>query len=272
MRQIGLLAPVIGLLAVGLGAGCGSDGGEEERAAPGTTATGATTTTAGPAVYTLLSVEGGDTACYLTVKDAAGWDDTLPASFDLCPGGNADASPLIGSPVTVERRPAQVMADSCAGDPNCTDTTTVQLVVAVKPASTPTGGAAAPGPLIGQTDTNLAHWAPSGYEQPQRIQQRIFGAEPPTLVADFPVTMNGCNLRQLRVKWRSVDSPVAARITDYSGPSTPPPEVRQQQPPALQGTMTLNGCEQPAFRTYPQPSGANLANIVVEVAAYEPAA
>lgn len=119
------------------------------------------------------------------------------------------------------------MADSCAGDPNCAATKTVDLVIAVKPSSALSTAGAAPAALVGQTDSDPAHWALSGYEKPQRIQQRIFGDDPPTLVTDFP---------------------------------------------GLQGTMTLNGCEQPAFRTFTQPSGANLANIVVEVTVFEPAA
>jgi hypothetical protein len=83
-------------------------------------------------------------------------------------------------------------------------------------------------------------------------------------VNGFPVTMNGCVSRQLRVKWRSVDSPVAVGIADYADATTPPPEITEEQLPTLQGAMTLNGCEQPAYR--------GSANIVVEVTVYEPAA
>jgi hypothetical protein len=166
-----------------------------------------------------------------------------------------------------------MMADSCAGDPRCTDAKPIDLVVAVKPsAATSPTNRTTPVAVIGQTDINPAHWVVSAYEKPQRIQQRIYGDDPPTLVSGFPTTMNGCATRQLRVRWRSVDSPVAAGITDYSDPTTPPPQVRQQQAPALEGSMTLNGCEQPAFRTSTQPSGSNLANIVVEVTIFEPAA
>jgi hypothetical protein len=241
-----------------------------------TTTTAPTPTSASPAptapTYTLVSLQAGDAACYLTVTGSSSAEQSLPADFELCPGGTSDASRYVRSQITLERRPSPVMADSCAGDPNCTATKTVDLVVAVKPSATASTTGPGSATLMGQTDANPAHWAPSGYEKPQRIQQRIFGADPPTLVAGFPVTMNGCNTRQLRVKWRSVDSPVAAGITDYSDPTTPPPTVRRQQPPALQGTMTVGGCEQPAYRTYTQPGGANLANVVVEVTVYEPAA
>jgi hypothetical protein len=245
--------------------------GENEQAEPNNSASESTTpTTASGAppkaaeVFTLVSVQAGDAACYLSVKDSNGAEQSLPADFDLCPGGTSDATAQVGRKVTLERRPGQVMADSCSGDPNCTATKTVDLVIAIKPASTSATTAAASAALVGQTDTNPAHWAPATYERPQRIQQRIHGDDPPTLVNDFPVTMNGCDTRQLRVKWRSVDSPVAAGIADYADATTPPPEVTQQQPPTLQGTMTLGGCEQPAYR--------GSANIVVEVTVYEPAA
>ena len=274
MRHRPLAALLAGLAFV---AGCGSDGepsgnGAQDAAGASTSTTAApstSATTAAPPAYRLESVDAGDVSCYLTVRDDAGREEQLQASFELCPGGNADASPLVGRRVSLERRPEKVMADSCAGDPACPDTKTVDLVVAVKAAPEPAGAAA---PLTGQTDTDPSHWAPSGSEAPQRIQQRIFGEDPPTLVAGFPVTMNGCNLRQLRVKWRSVDGPVTAGIADYADATTPPPDVRRLQPPALQGAMTLNGCEQPAFRAPTQPSGANLANVVVEVTVYEPAA
>lgn len=276
MARGGLISAVVsGLVAVGLVACDGRGGSSTSAVSETTTTTAPTTTTASPpptaVTYTLVSVVAGDAACYLTVTDGAAAEQSLPADFELCPGGGSDATRYVGSRVTLDRHPGQVMADSCAGDPNCKETKTVDLVVAVKPAATATTGPTTAA-LVGQTDTNPAHWAPSGYEKPQRIQQRIFGADPPTLVAGFPVTMNGCGTRQLRVKWRSVDSPVAAGITDSSDPTSPPPQVRKQQPPVLQGTMTLSGCEQPAFRTYTQPDGANLANVVVEVTVYEPAA
>lgn len=255
---------------------CGDDGQAEPKSAATDSTITTTTTTAAPPkaaeVFTLLAVQSGDAACYLTVKDSTGTDESLPADFDLCPGGTSDATPYVGSQVKLERRPDRVMADSCAGDPNCTATKTVDLVIAIKPSSTSATTTAVSAALVGLTDTNPAHWAPSTYEQPQRIQQRIYGDDPPTLVSNFPVTMNGCNTRQLRVKWRSVDSPVAAGIADYADTTTPPPNVRRQQPPTLNGTMTLGGCEQPAFRTFTQPGGANLANIVVEVAVFDPAA
>jgi hypothetical protein len=101
--------------------------------APTTTMTTAAPKPAGEPV-TLISVQSGDAACYLNVKDASGAEQSLAADFELCPGGTSDASWYAGQKVTLERRPARIMADSCQGDPECTETKTVDLVVAVKPA------------------------------------------------------------------------------------------------------------------------------------------
>ena len=92
--------------------------------------------TAQPAddAVTLVSVESGDAACYLNVRTAAGTEEALAADFELCPGGKSDASRLVGRKVVLERRPEQVMADSCQGDPECNETKTVDLVVEVKAA------------------------------------------------------------------------------------------------------------------------------------------
>ena len=106
---------------------CG-DGDEGEDAA---TESRATTSTE---VATLISVESGDAACYLNVRDAEGTEEALAADFELCPGGTSDASRLVGRKVVLERRPERVMADSCEGDPECEKTETVELVVEVKAA------------------------------------------------------------------------------------------------------------------------------------------
>ena len=87
----------------------------------------------------LLRITKGDladvAACYLEVKDASGVTESVPADFELCPGGSGDASRHIGRKVTLERRPTKIMADSCQGNPQCTETKTVDLVIAVKAAS-----------------------------------------------------------------------------------------------------------------------------------------
>ena len=62
---------------------------------------------------TLVEVSQGDAACYVVVKNADGNEQTHPGSFDLCPGGGADASNYIGFPVQLTFGKANMMAASC---------------------------------------------------------------------------------------------------------------------------------------------------------------
>jgi hypothetical protein len=89
---------------------CSGDGtSDEAQPEPESAPITGTTTATEPAldlVVTLISVQSGDAACYLNVKDASGTEDALPAEFELCPGGSTDASELEGRKVTLERRQA----------------------------------------------------------------------------------------------------------------------------------------------------------------------
>jgi hypothetical protein len=80
-----------------------------------------------------VSIEQGDAACYVTVKDSTGAEYTHPGSFDLCPGGGADASNFIGFPVTLEFASVNIMAASCEGNPECADTEEVNAVSSITP-------------------------------------------------------------------------------------------------------------------------------------------
>lgn len=80
----------------------------------------------------LKHVEAGDVACYLTVDRGKG-DETLKGDFDLCPNGAYDATSLVGQKVKIATRKDKVIAASCQGNPECKDTETVDLVVAIVP-------------------------------------------------------------------------------------------------------------------------------------------
>lgn len=118
---------------------------------------------------------------------------------------------------------------------------------------------------MGVTDPDPTHWTPSGFEQPQRFQVRLFDAAP-TLVTDFPVTMNGCDTRQMRVRWRTLHTPIVAGIAPFTDRGravvigTRTPDVRDS------GTMWLGSCEQPAFV-----GPGDIEDLVVEVTVFEPA-
>jgi hypothetical protein len=111
-----------GLLLILLAAGCGGSPAPAPGPGVGTDAT-----------YTLKEVSQGDAACYVTVVDAAGAETTHPGSFDLCPGGGADASNYVGFKVQLGFGKANLMAASCEGDPECPDTEEVEAVMSITP-------------------------------------------------------------------------------------------------------------------------------------------
>jgi hypothetical protein len=69
----------------------------------------------------------GDRACYLEVEDGDGKSREEMASFELC-----ERTDLIGKKVRLQFEKAQVQAESCQGNPDCTDSETVDLVHAVE--------------------------------------------------------------------------------------------------------------------------------------------
>jgi hypothetical protein len=68
----------------------------------------------------------GDRACYLTVEDEAGKTRDQMASFELC-----EREDLVGRRARLHFEKGQVMAESCQGNPDCSDTETVDLVTGI---------------------------------------------------------------------------------------------------------------------------------------------
>lgn len=116
MRKI-LLPILLGLSLASLGAGA------DEQAAQPLRKAGAKK----PEVALLKSMEAGDVACYLTLVNARGEETTQMADFAIC-----EMDALIGRRVQIRRTKANVMAESCQGNPDCTDTETVNLISKVK--------------------------------------------------------------------------------------------------------------------------------------------
>lgn len=85
------------------------------------------------ATYTLKEVSQGDVACYVVVTDQAGAETTHPGSFDLCPGGAADASNYIGFPVTLTFMKGNLLAPECEGNPDCPETEEAEIVETITP-------------------------------------------------------------------------------------------------------------------------------------------
>lgn len=137
------------------------------------------------------------------------------------------------------------------------------------PATTTT--APTPRALVSQyTDTDASHWRPSDAEPPQDLQARVFDDSRWQLVADFPVTMNGCDSRQIAVRWRSLGLPVIAGIAFFKDSfDTSPVEPNPVGEPAQEGSMLLSGCEQPAFVAQP---GESISDIAVSATVNSPVA
>jgi hypothetical protein len=81
----------------------------------------------------LKSAESGDTACYLSLVDDRGVAFDEMADFEIC-----EQTSLIGKRVLLKYEMANVMSDECQGDPDCTKTRSVPLVISAKvlPAAT----------------------------------------------------------------------------------------------------------------------------------------
>ena len=78
---------------------------------------------------TLTSATDGDNACYLMV-DSDGETQLLMAEHALCESAPA----MEGQRVQITQEAAEVIAESCQGDPKCPESETVPLVVAVEAA------------------------------------------------------------------------------------------------------------------------------------------
>jgi len=80
---------------------------------------------------TLVSLEAGDRACYVTMRKPDNTQFSLEGSFELCESGADDATALIGRAVTYSTEKGEVLAASCEGNMDCGRTDVVDLVVRI---------------------------------------------------------------------------------------------------------------------------------------------
>lgn len=76
-----------------------------------------------PNPVTIKSTTAGDVACYLEVTDANGVEHSLVADFSIC-----DRTDLNGKKATLTYSKGNILADSCQGNPDCSESKTVDLV------------------------------------------------------------------------------------------------------------------------------------------------
>lgn len=77
-----------------------------------------------PAFGRLVSATAGDVACYLEFSDAQGESFSEMATFEVC----ENAEPQVGLWLSLAYEVGQVMADSCEGNPDCTESESKALV------------------------------------------------------------------------------------------------------------------------------------------------
>ena len=78
---------------------------------------------------TLVSMQTGDAACYLTVRPDGEPERTEVADYRMC-----ERDDLVGQRVVLTVTPSQILADSCNGNPECTDLKAVNMVTGMDPA------------------------------------------------------------------------------------------------------------------------------------------
>lgn len=87
-----------------------------------------------PEIGTVQSLEAGDRACYVEVLDEEGQVSTEYASFEICD------QDLVGKRANLAYETGTIPAESCAGDPACTESEEVVLLVEVQVIEPPTVG------------------------------------------------------------------------------------------------------------------------------------
>lgn len=91
---------------------------------------------------TIESLTPGDRSCYLDVRSETGKVSTEMADFGMC-----ERDDLIGRQVILTRSLSMILAESCDGNPECTDTEQVMLVLGADPVVP----GAAPRPAVADT-------------------------------------------------------------------------------------------------------------------------
>lgn len=99
-------------------------------AADSVPAAGPPSAPAGPRQVTAVvrSLTDGDSGCYVVLEGEDGGSFDRLGPFDLC-----ERQELTGRRVRVTLGPGEVMADSCEGNPECTESRTVEVVRAMEP-------------------------------------------------------------------------------------------------------------------------------------------
>ena len=103
------------------------------------------------------------------------------------------------------------------------------------------------GPDVTKPEWAKPHFRPSDYEKPLYGVFRAFG-QAPNYIPEFPITMNGCDSRAMRTRWRTVSARIQNGVVAYS---SNPHELTVKDAwnvrVAQAGVIDTGGCEQPVF-------------------------
>ncbi len=83
--------------------------------------------TTDPKIVVVRSLTTGDRACYMKLENAKGQSSEALAKFDIC-----TQSQLVNKRVRLTRKTTPISAMSCAGNPECKEKETVNLITAVE--------------------------------------------------------------------------------------------------------------------------------------------
>ena len=81
-----------------------------------------------PTRAVVTDIQSGDRACSLTLRQDGGATATIRADYSVC-----DSDAIVDRRVQIVYEPADLMAASCGGDPDCLETETVPLAVVAEP-------------------------------------------------------------------------------------------------------------------------------------------
>lgn len=74
----------------------------------------------------VLGLENADTACNVEMQFEKGARETWPADFEIC------QKPIKGKRIRFQTKKSKVQAAACQGDPSCTQSDEVELIVSVE--------------------------------------------------------------------------------------------------------------------------------------------
>jgi len=121
-------------------------------------------------------------------------------------------------------------------------------------------------PIAPEMPSRIAGYEPNG--PPVRLTLRLFDDQP-TVIDNFPVTMNGCGQGLSTTRWRSLAAEVEAAVTsspaDPSNPDPDPTDIRDVTVGRAGLVRTEHQCDQPVFTA----KGANgIVDVVIEYQAW----